>query len=81
MNRHLLRAIQKHNARAAIGSSSMRNAGSAGVVRHAQDFLGKMRLRPFGTSSESEFRSQLDDATEDLKRALPDGALTSPRLQ
>ena len=71
MDTYLLRAIQHHNARAAIGSSSMRGAGSAGVVRSARAFLGEMPLRPFGTSSGSKFLSRLDSATHDLKRALP----------
>src|SRR5206468_1450259 len=71
MDTSLLRAIQHYNARAAIGSSSMRGAGSAGVMRCARAFLGEMPLRPFGTSSKSRFLSRLDSATHDLKRALP----------
>ncbi len=67
----LLRAIQHYNARAAIGSSSMRGAGSADVVRRAREFLGEMPLRPFGTSRRSRFMSCLDNATQDLKLALP----------
>ena len=74
MDADLLRAIQHHTARAAIGSSSMRGAGSAGVVRSARVFLAEMPLRPFGTSSEAKFRAHLDRATDDLKRALPKGA-------
>ena len=70
----LLQAIQKLNARMAIGSSSMRGAGSAGVVRCAQEFLGELPLRPFGTTSRANFLSQLDGATDDLKLALPKGA-------
>ncbi len=73
MDTYLLRAIQHHNARAAIGSSSMRGAGSPGVVRSARTFLREMPLRPFGTSSPSKFLSRLDSATNDLKRALPKG--------
>ena len=74
MDTYLLRAIQHRNARVAIGSSSMRGAGSAGVVRSARAFLSEMPLTPFGTSSESQFRARLDHATDDLKRALPKGA-------
>jgi hypothetical protein len=74
MDTDLLRAIQHYNARAAIGSSSMRGAGAAGVVQSARDFLCDMALRPFGTSSESKFLARLDGATDDLKRALPKGA-------
>jgi hypothetical protein len=71
MNLKLLRAIQHYCARAAIGSSSMRGAGSVGVVLAARTFLGAMPLRPFGSSKRSEFKSRLDEATESLKRALP----------
>ena len=74
MDAYLLRAIQHHNARAAIGSSSMRGAGSAGVVKRARAFLSEMPLGPFGTSNEARFRSRLDGATDSLKRALPKGA-------
>jgi len=74
MDSYLLRAIQHHSARAAIGGSSMRGAGSAGVVLSARTFLGDMPLRPFGTSSRSKFLLSLDDATNGLKRALPKGA-------
>ena len=66
MDADLLRAIQHHTARAAIGSSSMRGAGSAGVVRQARAFLSAMPLDSFGTSSEATFRAHLDRATNDL---------------
>ena len=59
MDAQLLRAIQHYNARAAIGSSSMRGAGHAGVVESARSFLGKMELAPFGASSGSKFLSRL----------------------
>jgi hypothetical protein len=74
MDADLLRAIQHYTARAAIGSSSMRGAGSAGVVKSARVFLCEMPLGPFGTSNKTQFRSRLDRATDDLKRALPKGA-------
>jgi hypothetical protein len=74
MDKHLLLAIQRYNARAAIGSSSMRGAGSAGVVRSAREFLGELPLRPFGTASRAKFSSHLNNATANLQRALPKGA-------
>jgi len=74
MDQDLLHAIQRYTARAAIGSSSMRGAGSAGVVRAAQNFLGAMPLQPFGTPNRSTFLTRLDSATDNLKRALPKGA-------
>src|SRR6478609_8559801 len=71
MDRYLIDAIQHHNARVAINSSSMRGAGSPGVVKGARAFLGNLPLQLFGTRIESEFRSQLDAATHDLVQALP----------
>jgi hypothetical protein len=71
MDRCLLNAMQHHHARVAISSSSMRGAGSPGVVAAARDFLGKLSLRPFGTSSQPEFQAHLDHATRRLLRALP----------
>ncbi len=67
MNPEILRAMQHRSARAAIGSSSMRGAGSTGVVLAAGRFLGAMSLQPFGTSRESKFRAALDTATIKLR--------------
>jgi hypothetical protein len=74
MNENVLRAIQRHNARAAIGSSSMRGAGSTGVVKAARQFLGDMNLAPFGAAKRKTFMAELDRNTERLQRALPKGA-------
>jgi hypothetical protein len=71
MDKKLLTAIQRHTARAAITSSSMRGAGSPGVVEKVRAFLGEMPLRPFGTSNERRFLSHLDAVTESLREALP----------
>lgn len=52
----------------------MRGAGSPGVVETARTFLGQLPLRPFGTSSQSEFCSRLDVTTESLVAVLPNAA-------
>jgi hypothetical protein len=71
MNQTVLRAIQHHNARAAIGSSSMRRAGSPGVVEAARKFLAHMNLAPFGAAKRKTFMAALDRNTEKLRLALP----------
>jgi hypothetical protein len=52
----------------------MRGAGSPGVVEIGRAFLGRLSLHRFGTSNESEFRSQLDATTMDLLGLFPKGA-------
>jgi len=71
MDAKLLRSIQRYNARIAITSSSMRGAGSGGVVRSASEFLGDVHLQPFGTSKRDRFEEQLDKSTDELLRRLP----------
>jgi hypothetical protein len=71
MDTDILRAIPHYKARGAIGSSSMRGAGSAGVVERARASLGEMDLRPFGTLNRAYFLDHLDGATENPKPALP----------
>ena len=67
----LLRAIQAKLARGAIGASSMRGAGSKGVVEAVRGSLINVSLRDFGTSDEATFRPALDDAMNTIIRALP----------
>ena len=74
MNPELLRAIQHFTARSAIGSSSMRGAGSAGVVECARTFMGRMALSSFGTRNRATFLNRLDRATTDLLILLPKSA-------
>ena len=71
MDAQLLRAMQHRCARVAIGGSSMRGAGSTGVVAAARTYLNDMPLRPFGTPSRSTFLARLDHETNDLTRGLP----------
>jgi hypothetical protein len=67
----ILRALQVRAARAAITSSSMRGAGSSGVVAAGQKYLAGLALDGFGTAHVTRFRQALDAATRDFMRALP----------
>jgi hypothetical protein len=71
VSKELLRSFQARAARIAIGSSSMRGAGSAGVVIAARGFLLGLQLKNFGTADENAFRSSLDRTTRQLQLALP----------
>jgi hypothetical protein len=67
----LLKALQFRAARSSLGPSSMRGAGSRGVVDAGRPFLGELDLRSFATASERRFGGELDRATERLIRAFP----------
>jgi hypothetical protein len=67
----LLQSFQARAARIAIGSSSMRGAGSAGVVEAARGYLRALPLTDFGTADAKTFRESLDSATNELRLALP----------
>ncbi len=62
-SQQLLQSVQASAARIAIGSSSMRGAGSAGVVMAARAHLLRLPLKDFGTPDADAFRNPLDGAT------------------
>src|SRR5471032_3168281 len=59
----LLEALQARAARSSLGPSSMRGAGSRGVVGAGRPFLAQLDLLRFATSSEQRFCAELDRAT------------------
>jgi hypothetical protein len=67
----LLDALQARAARTALGPSSMRGAGSAGVVAAGRPVLRELQLGTFATSRARRFRAALDQATERLLRSFP----------
>lgn len=69
-----LKALQVRAARIAIGSSSMRGAGSRGAVEAGRHFLNTLPLADFGTSNSKDFRSALDAATLGLEHAFPNAS-------
>jgi hypothetical protein len=70
----LIGILQQRQARLAIGSSSMRGRGNTGVVHAARAHLATLDLRPFGTARAKAFSRALDEATDDLRLALPRAA-------
>jgi hypothetical protein len=74
VSKELLRALQARAARAALGPSSMRGAGSRGVVAAGRSYLSVLNLRPFGNANQRRFRRAVDDATAGLLQSLPSHA-------
>jgi hypothetical protein len=67
----LLRAIQSRAARLAVGASTVRGRGNAGVVAVSRSFLRTVDLRAFGPAAPVPFGEALDQLTEELRRRLP----------
>jgi hypothetical protein len=61
-------------ANTSIGSSTLRNQGSSGVVRIARMYLQNLSLNHFTTNSESNFRDVLNEKTLELQSQFPSEA-------
>lgn len=71
---HFYRDMQRYIAVTTIGPSALRNQGSAGVIKAAQNYLAVINLGAFRTKDERAFLKVLDDTTQKLKHKLPRGA-------
>jgi hypothetical protein len=67
----LISAIQRHVATVAIGPSTVRGQGAAGIAHAARGYLAVLPLNRFRVSDNALFRRALDTATTELKSALP----------
>lgn len=67
----ILQALQARAARSALGPSSMRGAGSQGVLAKGRPLLSRLDLRRFSTRNERRFRTELDRVTRRLLQAFP----------
>ncbi len=74
MNQKTIAYLKRRTAELAIGSSTLRNQGAAGVVKVTRQFLANLDLKSFSVNSVQEFNKALDQSTEDLIQALPEGA-------
>lgn len=72
-NDQFLRMIKSQVARTAVGPSTVRGRGNAGVMLASRKFLLALDLGRFGDGS-VRFAKELDDATLALKSKLPRGA-------
>ncbi|WP_337288578.1 hypothetical protein [Candidatus Methylomirabilis sp.] len=68
------RDMQRYIAVTTIGPSALRNQGSKGVIKAAQNHLTVIDLGAFRTKDEKEFLNKLDTQTEELRHIFPRGA-------
>ena len=66
-----LACMQSRVARVAIGPSTVRGRGNAGVGHAARAYLRKLALGGFSTDDPDRFRRRLDMATDELRLGLP----------
>jgi hypothetical protein len=66
--------MQSYIAITTIGPSTLRNQGSKGVIKAAQKYVASIDIRIFRAKDEAAFLEVLDQETENLRRALPEGA-------
>ena len=69
-----IQAVHSRAARIAVGPSTVRGHGHAGVCEAARDYLRTVRLSKFGTQKQKPFIEALNDATEKLRLSLPKDA-------
>jgi hypothetical protein len=68
------RDMQRYIAVTTIGPSALRNQGSKGVIKAAQNHLAVIDLGAFHTKDEQAFLKVLDTETAELREALPKGS-------
>lgn len=73
-NEQFFRDMQRYIAVTTVGPSALRNQGSKGVIKAAQQHLATIKLSRFRKHREPPFIRALDEATTELKRSLPKGA-------
>ena len=70
----LVAAFQSRAARVAVGASTVRGRGNAGVVGASRSFLRTLDLTAFGHAGMERFIASLDKTTAELREALPRNA-------
>jgi len=63
--------VQRYVAKIAIGPSSLRNSGSPGVIKAAQNYLGNMDLKSLKTIETEEYAGWLEEKTQELQDKFP----------
>lgn len=66
--------MQRYIAVTTVGPSALRNQGSKGVIKAAQNYLALIDLASFRTKDEQIFLTILEARTGELKEAFPRGA-------
>jgi hypothetical protein len=68
---NFINGLQTRTAMLAIGRSTLRNQGAAGMVDHARRHLSHINLREFSTQTPENFLKILDQQTIALKEGFP----------
>jgi len=63
--------LQVRTAMLAIGRSTLRNQGAAGMVAHARSFLRAIDLGAFSSTTQKQFARLLDSQTKRLANGFP----------
>lgn len=71
MNTKTIEYLIIRTANLAIGNSTLRNQGAAGVTKIARDYLATIDLKKL---TPTDFNAELDRLTDDLKSKFPAGA-------
>lgn len=66
--------IHRYIAYGSVGASTVRGLRTKGVVASAREALRNIDLKPYGNATTESFRKTLDADTENVRRALTDGA-------
>jgi hypothetical protein len=74
MNDSFFKAIQKWVAQTAIGTSTLRNQGSKGVILAARTFLQDVNLQKFSAKTHSQFARVLEQYTNELQNSFPENS-------
>jgi hypothetical protein len=69
-----IKHMQRRVAETCIGASSLRNQGSAGVLKSAREYFAELRLNKFSELSEHQFSIVLNRETNRLRERLPANA-------
>jgi len=66
--------LRERQASVSVGPSTARRMGPKGTIQAARAFLAKVQLERFQLKSEVAFIAELDRATKELMRSLPEEA-------
>lgn len=74
MNAQLISKLRRREASTSVGASTARGMGPKGTIPAAREYLASLDLARFCGTSEKEFRSALNRATNRFMNHLPRGA-------
>lgn len=70
MKNDYMKLLQRHIANTSIGPSTARGMGPKGSIQAVRNYLMKLDLSVYSKCNRSEFESQIDNVTDNLKKSL-----------